>query len=114
MEPSRKRLCSGPQRLHEPYHPCSKEPPPGLGRGTLEIQETALGGLVCRSTPAAWTALGTSGRRGRLGEGRGNEDIARGGLLVSPVWSHMFLEAELILDQILVTSHPRASKEIIS
>lgn len=36
------------------------------------------------------------------------------GLLVSPVRSHMYLEAELILDQILVTSHPRASKEIIN
>ncbi|XP_052038920.1 zinc finger protein 408 [Apodemus sylvaticus] len=80
MEPFWRRLCSGPRSLpagYEPCHTCSKEPPPGLGRGPLTIQETALGGLVCRSSPAAWTALGTSGRGGRLGEGRRSEDTAR-------------------------------------
>lgn len=83
MEPFRKRLCSGPRSLpagYEPRHTCSKEPPPGLGRGPLTVQETALGGLVCRSTPAARTALGTPGRGGRLGEGGGSEDTARRGI----------------------------------
>lgn len=83
MECFQKRLCSGPQRLpfrYEPCHSCSKEPSPGLGLGPLEIQETALGGLVCWSTLTTRTALGTSGRGGRLGEGRGSEESTRGGI----------------------------------
>lgn len=110
MEPSRKRLCSGPQRLHEPCHPCSKEPPPGLGRGTLEIQETALGGLVCRSTPQPGLHWGPLEEEAVLEKGEGmktshEEAQEKGfrclipGLLVSPVRSHMYLKAELILDQ---------------
>ncbi|XP_028634389.1 zinc finger protein 408 isoform X2 [Grammomys surdaster] len=81
MECFQKKLCSGSQRLlaeYGPCHPCSKEPSPGLGFGPLEIQETALGGLVCWSTPTTRTALGTSGRGGLLREGRGSEDTTRG------------------------------------
>ncbi|XP_060227772.1 zinc finger protein 408 isoform X3 [Meriones unguiculatus] len=104
MEPFRRRPCSGPQRLpawYEPCHPCFKEPPPGLGRGTLARQETALGGLVCRSAPAARTALGTSGRGLCLGEGRGIEATARGGLVTRPMGSLMHLETQFSLGQSL-------------
>lgn len=50
MEPSRKRLCSGPQRLHEPCHPCFKEPPPGLAVGPSRSRKQHLG-VWCVGAP---------------------------------------------------------------
>lgn len=110
MEPSRKRLCSGPQRLHEPCHPCFKEPPPGLAVGPSRSRKQHLG-VWCVGAPLQpglhWGPLE---EEAVLEKGEGmktshEEAQEKGfccfipGLLVSPVRSHMYLEAELILDQ---------------
>ncbi|XP_032344448.1 zinc finger protein 408 isoform X1 [Camelus ferus] len=78
MEPFRRRLCTGTQRLtswDDPSHPQSKEPPPGLGPWPLTRRGAVLWDLVCRGILAAGTALGATGRRVCLGaEGRWSEN----------------------------------------
>ena len=85
MEPVRRRLCPGPQRLPalaDPSRPRSKEPPTGFSPWPITDGETALGGLVCRGASTAGGALGAAGRGGvRLrAEGQKIETTAEEGM----------------------------------